>query len=1121
MNKKNNNQNQNNIVTKFNMTIEHKLKCFKLRTTAPTYAPTMKPQQYSKLPTAEWCKSIYVDDDGNEVPFDYKKCIVDKIYFKKSVDYHPNQKQWKKYTNHGLQNINCGVPTGKLNNITVVDLDFYKDGEEDGNINLFNQEFGSDYNVFNTYTVRTGSGGWHLYFKFNPLIKQTADKDTNVDIRSTGGYVVAAGTHFTTDTGEERAYTVENDCPIAEMPENLQEWLLNNIYKGTTKKVSKKRNPIIKVINPITKVEEEIEYDKVDLGVYKFTLTDDEIEKYFCEGLPDYFFNDREHHIKFATGMKTLNKYDLFIKWSLKRCYQNKEYELYEATEDFLKVVWNYIVKHNELFCLDHLGIKSETEGANAVLSYSKYKPTECHTELATINIDRQKLGIRDGEQVDFIEEYDDYMDKCLVVRSDTGTGKTTSMKNHLKKNNKPFISIVSRISLGREQNKIFNKAGIDCKYWQEIQDDLEKRNENRHWDNQLKWDSVEGKNICITIDSLCKLSAFENFEGYKIYLDEFNSLVEYFTTCGNMGNKRVAVYTLFRKILKQCEMIVCSDADISDNSLILLKNWDINYLYINNKYKHNNGINATEINKFDDFMEKLNSEPKFMCCADSKTMVDIVARLNKKCKVYTSDHVGDIDLDADDCVIFSPKIVYGLDSIKTRPVFCYYKCMTITPAAMVQQICRNRNITELYFHFEQFGKMVDSYKYETVEDAKNDIIGRDKYGEDLFSAVDKVMANEYINLLAGFEYNYDCYNTNKFGHFLNIIQSRGFIVDTKPQETKYSPKLKELTMEMRAAKASDIKKLCIGYKADRLKENKEYIDEYTSELNKYELLTVLPFAPEKCYDKLEGVKNNLKSLTTFDYDDEMPPTDNFPEWMIRKNEILKIPYADITNKVTYFTDPNALPKHISVCDMLFNSSELNTKEVKEKDEFNAQKTTSDKSKVMLCKKFKNMIGLKNEFLETPLDEKGFIDESIIKPLDQKTYGYFKKEYSTVFRYRGKEFVDLTNAHECLIFYAKMVSNLCGGVMIKERIRNKDDEDSCKYKYDIDVIKNHQDLLLLRKNRFDTTEYDKYYEEHKTTYKSVGIAQKQKHITAIQKSRKSNKILNNWMKSWGSAHFII
>jgi hypothetical protein len=188
-----------------------------------------------------------------------------------------------------------------------------------------------------------------------------------------------------------------------------------------------------------------------------------------------------------------------------------------EERSSWMAQQWNNITKHNELFCLEHLGFQSKTQGANAVLSYPKFKPTECHKELANVTIDRNKLGY------DFVEEFAGD-NKCLVVRSDTGTRKTTSMEHYLKNNDTPFVSTVSRISLGREQNKIFNQAGIDCNYWQDIQNNLEERNENRHWDNQLKWDSVEGKNICITIDSLCKLSAFENYEGYTVYLDEFNA---------------------------------------------------------------------------------------------------------------------------------------------------------------------------------------------------------------------------------------------------------------------------------------------------------------------------------------------------------------------------------------------------------------------------------------------------------------------------------------------------------------------------------------------------------------------------------------------------------------------
>ena len=157
-----------------------------------------------------------------------------------------------------------------------------------------------------------------------------------------------------------------------------------------------------------------------------------------------------------------------------------------------------------------------------------------------------------------------------------------------------------------------------------------------------------------------------------------------------------------------------------------------------------------------------------------------------------------------------------------------------------------------------------------------------------------------------------------------------------------------------------------------------------------------------------------------------------------------------------------------------------------------------------LCNKFKNMIGLKEEFLETPLID-GYIDESVVTPLDKKTYELFQKEYKTVFRYRGKNFVDLTDKHQCIIFYAKMCSSICGGVLAKKIIpedKKNNKPASCKYKYDIEVLQKHMDLYGRRKNNFNTEEYDKYFEEHKTIPKSMKpIAQKLKDINKIRKSK--------------------
>lgn len=75
--------------------------------------------------------------------------------------------------------------------------------------------------VFNTYTVTTGRGGTHLYFRHpgdGPALHNTAGQRGNglgwlVDTRAHGGYVVAAGC---TVTGHP--YTAARDVPVAELP---------------------------------------------------------------------------------------------------------------------------------------------------------------------------------------------------------------------------------------------------------------------------------------------------------------------------------------------------------------------------------------------------------------------------------------------------------------------------------------------------------------------------------------------------------------------------------------------------------------------------------------------------------------------------------------------------------------------------------------------------------------------------------------------------------------------------------------------------------------------------------------------------------------------------------------
>jgi len=70
---------------------------------------------------------------------------------------------------------NIALVTGKISNISVIDCDL-----------------GSDYTQFpKTITIKTGSGGYHLYYQYHEGLGNKTAILPNVDIRSDGGYVVA------------------------------------------------------------------------------------------------------------------------------------------------------------------------------------------------------------------------------------------------------------------------------------------------------------------------------------------------------------------------------------------------------------------------------------------------------------------------------------------------------------------------------------------------------------------------------------------------------------------------------------------------------------------------------------------------------------------------------------------------------------------------------------------------------------------------------------------------------------------------------------------------------------------------------------------------------------------
>jgi len=79
-------------------------------------------------------------------------------------------------------------------------------------------------------------------------------------------------------------------------------------------------------------------------------------------------------------------------------------------------------------------------------------------------------------------------------------------------------------------------------------------------------------KALQLCIDSVIKMVNWDDFNDYVIYLDEYNSLIEYFVDCPNLCNKRVSVWKQFNKMIEEADRVIMTDADISDNSINFIK---------------------------------------------------------------------------------------------------------------------------------------------------------------------------------------------------------------------------------------------------------------------------------------------------------------------------------------------------------------------------------------------------------------------------------------------------------------------------------------------------------------------------------------------------------------------
>lgn len=703
--------------------------------------------------------------------------------------------QWIKPQNQSKHykitpNNNIGLVCNEASGVFGLDLDFYiKPTDEkpyDAKTCQFQKQFGTPEQFikrFNTFTQKTTSGGIHLLFQHEEGLRQSVNKTLHIDTRggNTNGYLVGYNSVV-----NGKKYTVELEQQIQPIPADLLEWLNTYYWEHPETSNSIKENKTKKRKEP-TAVKQH-QNKQLDC-IYNYHIIDSELIK-LLKQLPKEYYTAPEKWLKFTSAMKQIGKQEIWDTLS-------KQYggATYNQTEN---MKWWNSARNNHEDChyFEHILKMCYFEKSNdwngkmnEFIGMIKYKPQlpKEHKQDQTINMNYLTGNKVNGKY----ENGFNFNQGNMIIKSDTGTAKTSGFKNYIKNTNQKFISIVSRRILAIEQHSDFNKnlnGVVD------------------YYENGFPDSCHQGYITCL--DSIMKLESWADGEiGERVvFMDEFNSLVEYLLSSPTLGNMRVDIMEfIIEEIFLKAKQIICVDADISDISINFIKYIEEmrgdKFLYVVNEAKHSKGVPAQEYFSKKQIVEEAKKSNAFIFACDSKKEAISIKKELEKAQAEDEEEIvlivarEDIPKAMEQYVnftnikklIFSPKVIYGNDSVfpNGRDVFAYYLEHTISPTAFLQQINRERSINKLHYCFEQ--KTFKPSQYKDTKKVVEEIMALDKTSLERFEFSGNVEYQKmFLDLSVQLEYKKDAYATNKYTHFQIMLPERGFEIVIKEHKKTY-----------------------------------------------------------------------------------------------------------------------------------------------------------------------------------------------------------------------------------------------------------------------------------------------------------------------------------------------
>ena len=460
---------------------------------------------------------------------------------------------------------------------------------------------------------------------------------------------------------------------------------------------------------------------------------------------------------------------------------------------------------------------------------------------------------------------------KNIKLKSGTGTGKTTATQAYFARHPElPFISVVSRVTLADIHHKAFTRELTPAEQKKMDVDGQPLQSRQVHHYKELnKKANYKSFNydhsVVIQLDSLVKFGDAAAFHNHVVFLDEVNSMIEHLIKSPTLKNVRVKTLCFLIELLTNCHQIIAVDADLGDLTHLFLDSFSIGreFQFVENTFLSNKDVPAYELHSEAELMTELKDEKQWLLCMDSAQMAKIIydklvaggmhaqtIKLITAASTAAEDttqagYIPFTELDKFDRVIYSPKIVYGIDSLIKRPVYAYYQENTIAPTGMAQQISRARHLTKLGY---LFAKQQYKSNLTPVDEVRSEIKDQDSWGYKQFKpfetaygtgrwgkqshcgvGAEKPERKFYLELLTQTVYTNNCYDTNKRVHFRKMLQQKGFVDASKGIKTRTDKITKEQKAEMKKTERDNF-----SAEHPRVKELNEYLQIPNEKIDEY-----------------------------------------------------------------------------------------------------------------------------------------------------------------------------------------------------------------------------------------------------------------------------------------------